>query len=85
DNSDFLSAYDSSHDIEHHAGTITADELLRYTQKQNAILDEGYVDIWQRIRDNLEFERHLDKRAVKERVAWYARNQEYLDRVALRA
>ena len=82
---EFDSPYDLSHDIEHHAGTITADELDRYLQKQIVELNTGYTDIWQRIRDNLEFQRHLDKRSVKERVAWYARNQEYLDRVAQRA
>ena len=42
-------------------------------------------DVWIRIRDKLRLTRHLDNRAVKERIAWYARNQEYLDRVAQRA
>ena len=44
-----------------------------------------YSDVWTRIRNNLVLDRHLDNRAVKERIAWYARNQEYIDRVAQRA
>lgn len=42
-------------------------------------------DLWEKIRNNLQLARHLDNRAVKERIAWYARNQEYLDRVTQRA
>ena len=44
-----------------------------------------YADVWARIRDNLQLDRYQDNRAVKERIAWYARNQEYLDRVVVRA
>jgi membrane-bound lytic murein transglycosylase D len=46
---------------------------------------DTYSDIWERIRNNLTFTRHEDNRAVKDRIAWYARNQEYLDRVVQRA
>jgi membrane-bound lytic murein transglycosylase D len=42
-------------------------------------------NIWIRIRDSLQLDRHLDNRTVKERIAWYARNQAYLDRVIQRA
>ncbi len=46
---------------------------------------EYYSDVWTRIRSNLVLDRHLENSAVKERIAWYARNQEYIDRVAQRA
>ena len=54
-------------------------------QRQEQSLLPAYDDIWERIRENLAFERHLDNRAVKQRIDWYARNQDYLNRVAERA
>ncbi|MCY4362808.1 MAG: LysM peptidoglycan-binding domain-containing protein [Gammaproteobacteria bacterium] len=44
-----------------------------------------HADIWKRIGANLNLPRHMDHRSVKGRLAWYARNQEYLDRVADRS
>jgi membrane-bound lytic murein transglycosylase D len=44
-----------------------------------------YTDVWERIRDNLSFERHTDNKAVQAKIAWFARNQDYLYRVAERA
>jgi membrane-bound lytic murein transglycosylase D len=49
------------------------------------VLEKDYADVWTRIRNHLVLDRHLENRAVKQRVAWYARNQDYLDRVAQRA
>ncbi len=46
---------------------------------------EEYADVWTRIRNNLVLDRHLENTSVKQRIAWYARNQDYLDRVAQRA
>jgi len=45
----------------------------------------AYTNIWKRIRHNLRLSRHLDKYSVKARLNWYAKHQEYLDRVADRA
>ncbi len=45
----------------------------------------SYTDVWERIRHNLSFDRHLENPAVRQRIDWYARNQDYLDRVAERA
>lgn len=41
-------------------------------------------DLWKRIGANLEIPRHLERPQVKGRLAWYAKNQAYLDRVAAR-
>jgi membrane-bound lytic murein transglycosylase D len=46
---------------------------------------ESYSDLWVLLKDNLEFEQHMDRNSVKEKTAWFARNQDYLDRVAERA
>lgn len=42
-------------------------------------------DLWEKIGANLNLSRHLGHRSVKGRLAWYAKNQEYLDRVAERS
>lgn len=44
-----------------------------------------FEDAWQHIRAALEFERHVELRGVQDKLAWYRRNQEYLDRVSERA
>ena len=51
----------------------------------DVIKQAEYDDIWLRIRDQLVFHRHSEKASVKARLAWYARHQDYLDRVAERA
>ena len=42
-------------------------------------------DLWKRIGANLDLPRHMEQREVQGRLAWYAKNQKYLDRVAARA
>ncbi len=42
-------------------------------------------DVWQRIRTGLSLERHLEQPVVREKLAFYAHKQEFLDRVAERA
>lgn len=61
-------------------GIDVGDELNKQVAKQDA-----HGELWSLIRDELQFERNLDKRAVKDKVAWFARNQEYLNRVSDRA
>ena len=54
---------------------------------QPAMQDDGAPgdDLWKRIGANLNLPRHMEQREVKGRLAWYAKNQKYLDRVAARA
>jgi membrane-bound lytic murein transglycosylase D len=48
--------------------------------------DDGtFDDAWQHIRTELEFDRHVGLRSVQDKLGWYRRNQEYLDRVCDRA
>ncbi|MEE8321243.1 MAG: transglycosylase SLT domain-containing protein, partial [Gammaproteobacteria bacterium] len=42
-------------------------------------------DLWQKIRQGLSLSRQTEKRSVQGKIAWYARNQDYIDRVAERA
>ena len=67
-------------------------ELLPEEDKEDAVAVETelpdpavqYNNLWDRIGANLNLPRHMDRREVKGRLAWYAKNQEYLDRVAAR-
>ena len=43
------------------------------------------TNMWERIRSGLALERHLDQPVVREKLAFYARKQEFLDRIAERA
>lgn len=47
--------------------------------------DGPAADLWQHIRAELHLQRHVDQRTVQDKMAWYRRNQDYLDRVATRA
>ena len=61
---------------------ITADKAEQASKEPQNI---QAVDIWQRIRQGLVLTRDLSKKSTRERIAWYARNQDYLDRVVVRA
>ncbi len=60
-------------------GIDVADDLNKVAKQEN------YADIWPLLRDSLELDRHTNKRSVKQKIAWFARNQEYINRVAERA
>ena len=42
-------------------------------------------DLWEKIGSSLNLPRHLERKAVRGRLAWYAKNQEYIDRVVERS
>ena len=42
-------------------------------------------DIWQRIHSQFVLDRNIQRSSVKAKLAWYARHQDYIDRVAERA
>ena len=62
-----------------------ADQAATVTLPQHSITPPEYKNIWKRISAGLQLDRHLRKRSVKYKLAWYRRNQDYLDRVADRA
>jgi len=55
------------------------------SQSVAEIIEHQPSDIWQKIRLDLELQRNISHKAVKDRIAWYSRNQEYIDRVVTRA
>ncbi len=42
-------------------------------------------NVWVKIQQNLSFDRQIHRRSVKEKINWYRKNQDYLDRVTERA
>ena len=43
------------------------------------------LDLWARLREGLELDRHLHERRVQSEIAWYRRNPAYIQRVTKRA
>ncbi len=48
-------------------------------------IQKDHHDLWFLIQDELQFNRNINQRSVQDKIAWFARNQDYLDRVADRA
>ena len=81
--------------VAHTRGELTADAATTTTDQdetppsiaasQEETSNRHYSDIWQRIRANLTLDRHSKSRLVKAKLAWYRRNQDFLDRTADRA
>ncbi|HIF50197.1 MAG TPA: LysM peptidoglycan-binding domain-containing protein [Thiotrichaceae bacterium] len=67
--------------IEKSSSAINVDEEL----ENQVAKPHEYSDVWVLLKDGLEFDLHTDRRSVKQKMAWFARNQEYIDRVADRA
>ena len=44
-----------------------------------------YTDLWVMIQDELILERNINRKKVSDKIAWFARNQEYVNRVVKRA
>ena len=53
--------------------------------KQEAAVLQEHDDVWAIIREGLELDRDLDQRGVQTRIKWFAKNQQYIDRVVERA
>ncbi len=65
---------------------ISEQATLKNNEQENTDLAKTQpTDVWQRIRQNLVLTRDLSRKSTQERIAWYARNQDYLDRVVERA
>jgi peptidoglycan lytic transglycosylase D len=56
------------------------DELTNQVAHQ-----KDHTNLWFLIKDELQFDNNINKRSVKEKIAWFARNQDYMDRVSDRA
>lgn len=58
---------------------------IRDWPKPEAAVSQEHDDIWALIREGLELDRDLDQRGVQTRIKWFAKNQQYIDRVVERA
>ena len=55
-----------------------------WPKPEAAVLQE-HDDVWAIIREGLELDRALEQRGVQARIKWFAKNQQYIDRVVERA
>ena len=63
----------------------TSRESLKFSHYEPELLSTPPEDLWIVIRDQLSLNRNLDNKTVQAKLNWFARNQDYLDRVADRA
>ena len=87
-----ISAANSSADTGYHNSQINHGNINTHDDTSTIVTtltteekDSASTDIWQRIRNNLEISHNLSYPAVKSKLEFYARKQNYLDRVAERA
>lgn len=67
-------------------GVVKAEPTIDVGEElKNEVAKQHHDDLWVLIKDELTFDRHVNKRNVKDKIAWFARNQEYINRVADRA
>lgn len=70
---------------------IKEQEVLTAVSEQHpvavdtGISDPQFENIWDRINHGFSFDRHIQHRSVQAKLAWYKRNQDYIDRVVDRA
>lgn len=55
-------------------------EISKHVTKQ-----KQHNNLWFQIKDELQFNRNTNQRRVKDKIAWFARNQAYMNRVSDRA
>jgi membrane-bound lytic murein transglycosylase D len=52
---------------------------------EQVAITKDHDNLWLLIKDELQFNRNINQSSVQDKVAWFARNQDYLDRVSDRA
>ena len=57
-----------------------AEEVSNQIPKQKT-----HTDLWVMIQDKLILDRNINRKKVSDKIAWFARNQEYVNRVVKRA
>jgi len=58
---------------------------VRDDLKSQVAIQQYHSNLWFLIKDELVFDRNIKQRSVKVKIAWFARNPEYIDRVVDRA
>ncbi len=84
ENPSFNTAQDitSAGDIARYSGIEQEEETVEQVSVETPVVAEN---IWERIGNGLSIPRDKSKKSVKQRLQFYANNQEYLDRIAERA
>ena len=69
---------------------LDAETLYSSKEPEEPITNEvskqkTYDDLWNMIQEELVLEGNINRKKVREKIAWFARNQQYIDRVVKRA
>ena len=61
------------------------EEVTDESLSDNVSEEKSYDNLWEIIQDGLVLESNSHRKKVKDKIAWFGRNQQYIDRVAKRA
>ena len=69
-----------------HKPEVSSPEINVDNDLENQVADKKeHTNLWYLIKDDLQFDSNINQRSVKDKIAWFARNQDYMDRVSDRA
>lgn len=69
-----------------HKPEISSSEINVDNELEDQVAHKkDHTNLWFLIKDDLQFDSNINKRSVKDKIAWFARNQDYMDRVSDRA
>lgn len=76
----------TSKNLTHHKAGRSNSQISVDDDLENQVAHKkDYSNLWFLIKDDLQFDNNINQRSVKDKIAWFARNQDYMDRVSDRA
>lgn len=66
-------------------GALTPEDSDEDAAEESKDSGKGYTTVWERLRDNFKMDLDSNDPRVRSQLAWYSRNQTYMDRTAERA
>lgn len=69
-----------------HKPEVSSSEINVEKDLENQVAHKNdHSNLWFLIKDDLQLDSNINQRSVKDKIAWFARNQDYMDRVSDRA
>tara|TARA_R110002072_G_scaffold3149_6_gene23477 strand:+ start:4923 stop:6554 length:1632 start_codon:yes stop_codon:yes gene_type:complete len=71
--------------VNHKPGMVSSEINVDNDLENQVAHKKEHSNLWFLIKDDLQFASNINQRSVKDKVTWFARNQDYMDRVSDRA
>lgn len=76
----------TANNLADHKPVVSSSEINVENDLENQVAHKkDHSNLWFLIKDDLQFDSNINQRSVKDKIAWFARNQDYMDRVSDRA